>query len=84
MCKPVKLEFGLWFDGRSHPLWMYEAVPDGMRPATLRDLWPGRQVLYQVQLGPDAGKYYTTYCVNDRQEILREMVRRGHPVYVKD
>lgn len=74
----------MWFDGRSHALWMYEAVPDGMRPATLRDLWPGRQVLYQVQLGPDAGKYYTSFCVGERQEILREMVRRGHPVYVKD
>ena len=74
----------MWFDGRSHPLWMYEAVPEGMRLATLRDLWPGRQLLYQVQLGPDKGKYYTSFCVGERQEIFREMVRRGHPVYVKD
>ena len=84
MCSHVKLEIGIWFDGRHHDLWCYDTVPAGMRPAPLRDLWPGRQVLYQVQLGPDAGKYYTGFCIPGRGEILREMVNRGHHVYVKD
>ena len=47
-------------------------------------LQPGVSLQGQVQLGPDAGKYYTSFCIPGRTEILREMVNRGHPVYVKD
>ena len=84
MNEPVKLEFGHWFDNRSHAIWKYDSVPAGMRPAALRDLWPGRQVLYQVEIGPDAGKYYTAFCVGEeRMHALRDKLQRGIPLFVK-
>ena len=84
MSEPVKMEFGHWFDNRSHSLWIYDEIPAGMRPATLRDLWPGRQVLYQVETGPDKGKYYTGFCVGEeRINALRHKVQNGIPVFVK-
>ena len=84
MEEPVKLEFGQLFDGRSHPLWHYKEVPPGMRPATLRDLRYGRPVLYQVQIGPDAGEYYSGWYAGNSVEPLKDYIRRGVPVYVKD
>lgn len=84
MSEPVKMEFGHWFNGRSHSLWIYDEVPAGMRPAALRDLWPGRQVLYQVEIGPDKGKYYTGFCVGDEHlNALRHKIQNGIPVFVK-
>ena len=78
------MEFGHWFDNHSHSLWIYDEIPAGMRPATLRDLWPGRQVLYQVEIGPDKGKYYTGFCVGEeRINALRHKVQNGIPVFVK-
>lgn len=79
-----KLEFGQWFDGRSHPIWHYKEVPDGMRPATLYDLYPGRPVLHQVQIGPDKGDYYACYYAGSFCQPIREQIKRGMPVYVKD
>ena len=55
-----------------------------MRPATLRDLWPGRTVLYKVRLGPDTGDYYTAHYQGNNVEPIRWMVLHGHPVFVKD
>lgn len=81
---PEKLEFGHWFGGRRHDLWKYDEVPSGMRLATLRDLYPGRPVLYQCRLGPDTGKWYTGYFAGCSVEPLRWMVTTGIPVYVKD
>lgn len=78
-----KMDFGVWFDGRSHPVWMYPEVPPGMRRATLRDLWPGRPVLYQIQLGADAGSWLTDYVTRTTEPILRHYIRSGIPVYVK-
>jgi hypothetical protein len=78
-----KMDFGVWFDGRSHPVWMYPEVPPGMRRATLRDLWPGRPVLYQLQLGADAGSWLTDYVTRTTEPILRHYIRSGIPVYVK-
>ena len=85
MCEdPVKLEFGQWFDGRSHPVWHYKTVPPGMRPATPRDLWYGRPILYQVEIGPDKGEWYSGYFAGNSIEPLKERLRLGLPVYVKD
>lgn len=81
---PERLEFGEWFNGRHHDIWHYHQVPEGMRPATLRDLYPGRTVLYQVRLGPDAGDYYTAHYHGNHVEPIRWMVQHGHPVFVKD
>ena len=51
------------YNGRSFPVWKYDEVPEGMRLAAYRDLWYGRQVLFQLQLGADAGKYFIGFFV---------------------
>lgn len=82
--EPHKLEFGVAMDGRSLPIWHYTFVPSGMRPATRSDLLRGRAVLYKVQLGPDAGDYYTDYVRPSTIEALRYMIDNGLTVYVKE
>ena len=79
---PKKLEIGVWMNGKSHPVWVYDKVPEGMRPATLRDLMWYRPVLTKVLLGPDKGLYYTDYVRQNTIEVLRERIRQGIPVYV--
>ncbi len=88
MKPPVKLEIGQWIDdrfgGHHEDIWHYFEPPPGMRLATLRDMYPGRQFLYQVQIGPDKGDYYTGFFAGNSIEPVREKIRRGLPVYVKD
>lgn len=79
-----KLDISVWMGGRSLSLWCYESVPAGVRPAAARDLWPGRPVLYQVRIGPDAGKYYQDYVRSTTREILLQLLSGGVPVYVKE
>ena len=81
---PEKLDFGISMDGKSYPIWHYTFVPSGMRLATRQDLLRGRAVLCQVQLGPDAGDYYTDFVRASTIEPLRYMVDHGIPVYVKE
>jgi hypothetical protein len=83
MSDAKKMDFGVWFDGASHPVWHYREVPPGMRPATLRDLYPGRPVLYQIQLGSDAGTYLTDYVTRTTYPILRHYIQSGRKVFVK-
>ena len=80
---PRKLGIGVWMGGRSLPVWCYDAVPEGVRPATLQDLWPGRPVLFQVHIGPDAGKYYQDYVRPATIAPLKTRIQTGEPVYVK-
>lgn len=84
MNEPEKLEFGQWFDGRSHPLWHYKSVPPGMRPATLHDMWHGRPFLCEVLIGPDKGEYYTGYYAGNSVEPIKYRLTHGFTVYVKD
>ena len=55
-----------------------------MRLATPRDLWYGRPVLFQLQLGADAGKYCTGIVRSSTIGVLRGYIDAGVPVYVKD
>ena len=82
--EPMKMELGQDVDGRHFDIWLYRGVPEGMRRATLRDLWHGRPVLYQVEIGPHAGLYYTGHCIGRDTEAIRRKVKEGVPVYVKD
>ena len=72
------------YNGRSFPVWKYDEVPAEMRPATPRDLWYGRPVLFQLQLGADAEKYCTGIVRSSRIDVLRGYIDTGVPVYVKD
>lgn len=81
--KAEKLDICTWFDGKSRPHWHYQEVPPGMRPATLRDLSPGRPVLYRLELGADAGTWLSDYVTPTTYPILRHYVQSGRPVYVQ-
>ena len=72
------------YNGRSFPVWKYDEVPAEMRPAMQRDLWYGRPVLFQLQLGEDAGKYCTGIVRSSTIGVLRGYIDAGVPVYVKD
>lgn len=69
--------------GRSWTVWVYDSVPEGVRLATLQDLRPGRPVLYQARIGPDAGSWYQDWVRPTTIEPLRQMIREGLPLYVK-
>lgn len=84
MTQPERLEFGLWFDGKSHPIWHYKEVPEGMRIATLKDMYYGRPFLAEVLLGPHKGDYYTGYYVGKEVAPVRYRITHGMPVYIKD
>lgn len=82
--EPEKLEFGISMEGKPLPIWHYTFIPSGMRLATKKDLIRGRAVLYQVQLGPDAGDYYTDFVRASTIGPLLHMIAKGIPVYVKE
>lgn len=77
-----KANIRIWMGGRSLAVWIFDKVPDDARPATLRDLYPGRPVLYQVRIGPDTGKYYQDYVRPTTIEPLRQMIQLGTLVYI--
>lgn len=79
---PYKLEFGQVVLGVPRPIWVYESVPETMRTSELKDITSWRPVLYRVQAGPDAGKYYSAFVTPTTIDALRAMVRDGVPVYV--
>lgn len=78
----TKLDICVWLGGRSLPLWCYDSVPPGLRPARASDLRIGMPVLYLVHIGPDAGKYYQDYVRPSTIEQLRQRISAGE-VYVK-
>ncbi len=79
-----KLQIAIWFNGRSYPIYRYEAPPADVRPATVVDLARyGTPVLYEVSLGPDAGSWYTDIVRPATRQLLEGKVRRGCTVYVK-
>ncbi len=80
----VKILPGIWASGRSLSVWRYESVPDGMRPAVVRDLHYWRPVLYQVLIGPDKGMWYTDYVRTSTYQLFKRRIEAGLPVYVKD
>lgn len=80
---PVKTEIGMNFFGRSIPVWCYDQVPEGMKPAATTDLHIGRRVMYKVLTGPDEGKYYTGVVRQSTLKILLARIRLGYEVYIK-
>lgn len=80
----TKLDLCVWLGGRSLPVWRYDSVPPGVRPARASDLRPGMPVLYLVRVGPDAGKYYQDYVRPTTIEPLRQRIHAGEEVYVKN
>ena len=81
MEEPRLLDLCIWMGGRSWPVWVYSAVPEGVRLATAADLYDGRPVLYQVRIGPDAGDYYTDFVRPATYPALLQVQR--FPVYAR-
>jgi hypothetical protein len=79
----TKLDLCVRMGDRSLPVWRYDSVPEGVRPARASDLRPGTPVLHLVRVGPDAGKYYQDYVRATTIGPLRSRIRSGEEVYVK-
>ena len=80
---PYKLDFGVWLNGRSMPIWVYDHVPNGMsRVTSLRQLWYGRPFLFASQLKP--GTYMTSYMRDTVIEPVKYMLSHDIPIYVKE
>ena len=73
------------FRGRRYATWRYDQVPPGMKLATRRDIFLGRQILFQVILGSDAGKYYSGVVTESNRDAVYARIEDGrYPVYVKE
>ena len=82
---PFRLEIGVWWNGKSHPIWCYDKVPAGMIQArSLRELWEGRNFLSECLLGPDKGCFYTGIVRPAVMEALQERLKQGIPIYVSN
>lgn len=80
---PRKADICIWMGGRSWTVWVYDSVPEGVRPAVPADLQRyGTPVLYQVRIGPDAGKYYQDYVRPSTYQVLLRMLQDGVPVFI--
>jgi len=79
-----KLEVGMDVFGKSKAIWVYETIPPGMRPAKESELISGRAVLHPVRIGPDQGKYYTTYVTPSTRPALMNMIKNGIDIYIQD
>lgn len=80
---PERRDAGQLVSGVIRTLWHCKAVPESMRPARLEDLRLGVLVMYQVQIGPDKGEYYTCYYSGSFIEPIKNYVKTGVPVYVQ-
>lgn len=78
-----KGEVHIWMGGRSWPAWYYDDLPEGVRPAQLRDLVNGRAVLYRVSIGPHAGQWGTEFCRPSTRAALAVRIRAGEEIFVK-
>lgn len=84
MGEPVKGGLRLWMGGRSWPVWLYDELPEGVRPARLSDLWNGRPVLYRVLVGPNEGRWASDFVAPSTRAALEARIRDGDgSVYVK-
>ena len=54
-----------------------------MVPASPHALYLARPVMWQVQIGPDAGRYYAARVTSCNRPVLLDYIRRGIPVLVK-
>ncbi len=83
MSEPIQGDIRIWMGGRSWAVWYYDEVPEGMRPAALRDLFPGRAVLYRVRLGHYEGKWASDFVRPSTRVALYERIRAGEEIFIK-
>ena len=83
MAEPVQGDIRIWMGGKSWAVWYYDAPPEGMRPATSRDLYPGRAVLYRVRTGPYERKWASDFVRQSTRVALAERIRTGEEILVK-
>ena len=67
--------------GESRKLWYYNYVPEGMREARPEELHYGLLVLHKCV---ESEGYHTLYVDDQDIPILKNKIRAGYPVYVKD
>lgn len=80
---PFKLEIGISYCGRIIPIWVYDKVPEGMKLATsMAEFYYGRPYLYRSTTG-NKSEYLTSIFRPTVRETVREMLERGHEIYIK-
>lgn len=80
---PYKLELGIYYRGQTVPIWVYNRVPEGMKRATsMADFYYGRLYLYRSTTG-NKSEYLTSIFRPTVRETVREMLERGHEIYIK-
>lgn len=83
MGDPRLLEFGKFYAGKHYKIWVCDHVPEGMRKAEYRDLWPGRRILVQCALPGQEGEYLATVATPGDMESLKWHIDNGFGVWVK-
>ncbi len=83
MAEPIQGDLRIWLGGRSWSVWYYDDPPEGLRAASLRDLYPGRAILYQVKIGPNEGKWASDFVRPSTREALAARIRDGEEIFIK-
>lgn len=81
--QPKKIEFGVYFNGVSHPIYHYKELPPTAKEAKLSDMYLGRLIMYQIRLGEDKGDYTTDYVTKNNYPIIKELMSEGIKFYIK-
>lgn len=76
-------ELCIWMGGKSWPVWYYDELPEGVRPAAPRELYPGRAVLYRVKVGPHKGRWATDFVRPSTRAVLYERIWAGEEIFIK-
>lgn len=80
---PELLDISADVYGKSCPLWHYRHRPKGLHQAKVSELRKGMPVLYRVELGPDAGNWYSDYVRESTYKPLCRMIAEGKDVLIK-
>lgn len=75
-------EFGQNYNNKSYTLFCYDAVPAGVIPAETTSLVEGNRILYEVEIGPDKGKFYDCIVTPSNYAVLMNKLKRKVPVFV--
>lgn len=57
--------------------WVYDKLPENMKLATVRDIYPGRKVLYSAIIGSYTGLYISERVRASTLNLCKECAEKG-------
>ncbi len=75
-------DFGQYYNNKYYTLFCYDAVPAGVVPAETTSLVQGNRVLYEVEIGPDKGKFYDCIVTANNYGVLMNKLKRKVQIFV--